>query len=501
MNANRRVIIRGNNALLTHDAISTTARHTIWLNGADYFTFENLRIEGTNASNAYVVRLSNSADYNIFRNCTISAPNLNRSAQTVTADISQALTTNLINATISNALVAFVGTNNALNTNTNSSFINGRGNLFENNFLTGPPDGSALRGPTYGVFEQGHSNSSAHGENEFINNEIKNFGGIGIFSRSSGGGKYNGNKFTRQLRGPFQSAATSTHRVYGIWLKSPRLNFHSTKDIEVIGNEIVKIEDLDELTAPTYIYGIAITRTNESAGNNTIWTGSNIVRVERNLIADNKVGASATATTYFYGLNAYNAPRTYFANNIISNNVPRTGHTSTFIKYDIYVYESMGCDIINNTVHNEHELANATYQDRSVHIQMATNGQANQANPLNERSVRFENNLIYQNVLVRGNYQTYNPYFMNISSIRNNVFTNKNINGITTNQSEIQYKCRIGANTACQSNITVAQLNDGQQSTDNFISDCNLPISRTGCKYTNVGIILEHFLGNGNKLC
>jgi ligand-binding sensor domain-containing protein len=34
-----------------------------------------------------------------------------------------------------------------------------------------------------------------------------------------------------------------------------------------------------------------------------------------------------------------------------------------------------------------------------------------------------------------------------------------------------------------------------------IIKICNLPISRTGCKYTNVGIILEHFLGNGNKLC
>jgi hypothetical protein len=47
------------------------------MNGADYFTFDGLRIHGTHNLYAYVVRLSSQADYNVFKNCEISAPNYN----------------------------------------------------------------------------------------------------------------------------------------------------------------------------------------------------------------------------------------------------------------------------------------------------------------------------------------------------------------------------------------------------------------------------------------
>ncbi len=77
LNANRRVTIKGNNALLTFNATSSSARHTLWMNGADYFTFDGLRIHGTHNLYAYVVRLSSQADYNVFKNCEISAPNYN----------------------------------------------------------------------------------------------------------------------------------------------------------------------------------------------------------------------------------------------------------------------------------------------------------------------------------------------------------------------------------------------------------------------------------------
>ncbi|MCO6494967.1 MAG: hypothetical protein J5I91_04710, partial [Bacteroidetes bacterium] len=42
LSASTRVIIKGNLATLTFNATNSSIRHTIWMNGADYYTFDSL---------------------------------------------------------------------------------------------------------------------------------------------------------------------------------------------------------------------------------------------------------------------------------------------------------------------------------------------------------------------------------------------------------------------------------------------------------------------------
>jgi hypothetical protein len=68
-NATNTVTINGNGNLLTVPANSTNL-YTLGLNGADYFTFNDLIVEGTDPTNALVCHLWGNADNNSFNNCT-----------------------------------------------------------------------------------------------------------------------------------------------------------------------------------------------------------------------------------------------------------------------------------------------------------------------------------------------------------------------------------------------------------------------------------------------
>ena len=73
MSATNTITINGNGYLLTFNASSTGA-HTMWLNGTDYLTVNNLQMSGTNGTYAMVLVFSNSANYNNFSACTFSCP-------------------------------------------------------------------------------------------------------------------------------------------------------------------------------------------------------------------------------------------------------------------------------------------------------------------------------------------------------------------------------------------------------------------------------------------
>ncbi|WP_317897835.1 T9SS type A sorting domain-containing protein [Aurantibacillus circumpalustris] len=68
------VTINGNGRVLTFGATSSSNRHTLVLNGADYMFFNNLNIIGTSSSYGLVVHLWNQANNNEFLSCTITAP-------------------------------------------------------------------------------------------------------------------------------------------------------------------------------------------------------------------------------------------------------------------------------------------------------------------------------------------------------------------------------------------------------------------------------------------
>jgi hypothetical protein len=81
--ANSRVIINGNNNLLTFNA-SSGAPWTFRFNGADYVTVNNLQMQGTNGTYAMVCMFTNSANNNIVSACTMSCnPNITSSSYAV----------------------------------------------------------------------------------------------------------------------------------------------------------------------------------------------------------------------------------------------------------------------------------------------------------------------------------------------------------------------------------------------------------------------------------
>jgi PKD repeat protein len=474
LNANRRVVIKGNNALLTFNA-NTTNRHTLWLNGADFFTFDGLQISGTNVDFVYTVRLSNQADFNIFQNCVISAPNYNYTGQTISQFVSAttATNTNIANAS---AIIAFTGQNNSLNNATN--FVNGRGNIFTKNRLLGPTDGSTFRGPTYGIFEQGSQGSSLTGENEFTHNEIHNISGIGIYSWGSGGGKYNHNIIRRNLNAPMQPNSTSSH-FYGIWLHYPYLNVHTTKDIEVIGNDMQNIGSDARRDNSRYFVGIHVSRVNGSAATNTTWTGNNIVRVERNIIANNRCGQNSTNSAYFYGLSAYYSPSVFFVNNLVVNNTVSNdmlvgyGGTLVYIyQYAMYKFYSTG-DVVNNTFYDRHNLRNNAfmYNYNCYFYANGTSGTSNVANPTLANTSRLDNNIMWYDYGNDINNIYEYVYWLNISSFRNNLY----YSNISRSTYSYFYRCRIGANANCTGtnpsgdiNINEFNNNFGSESKDNI---------------------------------
>jgi len=66
-----RITINGNGCTITYASTNTNLRHTLGFNGGDYFTINNLIVQGT-GTYAYPCQMYNNADYNNFNTCTFS---------------------------------------------------------------------------------------------------------------------------------------------------------------------------------------------------------------------------------------------------------------------------------------------------------------------------------------------------------------------------------------------------------------------------------------------
>jgi hypothetical protein len=79
--SNNRIVINGNDNLITYASASSGAYHTIGLNGTDFLTIDDLNIQAT-GTYAYALTLWGGADFNMFSNCTFSVnPNTTSSLQ------------------------------------------------------------------------------------------------------------------------------------------------------------------------------------------------------------------------------------------------------------------------------------------------------------------------------------------------------------------------------------------------------------------------------------
>jgi len=472
MSSTNRVTINGNNALLQFNSTNTSAKHTLWLNGSDFFTFNNLRVDGLNATNVITVRFSGQADYNVFNACTLSASQANSNTQ-----IMSSFTATFLNPTLATAVVAFHASATSLDNRTTG--VNGRGNVIQNSTITGPVDNSTLYGPAYGIFEQG-STGTTSGQNDYLNNTIKNFSGAGYYSWYASSSKIIGNTVTRKLNS--RPTTITTSYFYAIYANYFWTNQHN-QDFVIEGNTVTGLGDANGLTNAYYLYGIVA----------AYWNGTSVAQnlvqrlvVNRNNLSCNYYGNNLVTTGYFYGLDMYYAGRALVTNNIIANNLPLNiaGSRSNY-DYAFYIYYSKGADIFHNTFYIDFTLPINTYlysYTPYIYDCCAANTTTN-----SWERVRFNNNIIHDNIRTTNSgafYYLYN-YFYYITEMRNNTF----FSAQNTNNTDIYYQCYIGSSTACTSGSQfLPGVNNGTSIVNNIKTNSNFvngTCSGTNLAFTN----------------
>ncbi len=168
--ATNKITIKGNNETLTFTPTVATSRHVLWLNGADHVTIDSLNITVGGTIAGWGVVLTNQADSNRIRNCTIDVSNPT--------------------STSSNFIPIVI---NGANNTTAVSGNNGNGNIIEKNIL--------LNG-FYSFYFYGNSTSTTQNiNNQFKGNIAKDFYSYGILVvYASEGTLISKNDFSRPTR-------------------------------------------------------------------------------------------------------------------------------------------------------------------------------------------------------------------------------------------------------------------------------------------------------------
>ncbi len=182
----------GNGETITFLSTNTNERAVFKLNGTDHFIFDSLVVipQGTLTTEyGFGFHLTNNADSNIIRKCTI---NLN----------STSTSTNYA------GIVSSAGTT-AVATGTNES----DGNLFEQN---------TINGGYYGITSVG-STTSAVGNNQILNNTIRDFYFYGIYLSGNFNTLVEKNNISRPAR-------TSVSTCYGVYLTSLNTSVRISKN-------------------------------------------------------------------------------------------------------------------------------------------------------------------------------------------------------------------------------------------------------------------------------
>jgi trimeric autotransporter adhesin len=121
-------------AILTFNSTAAATNYTLRLDSARYFTFRNLTINATNATNGRAIDLAAIAANNNIRNCAINAPTVTTSSTNVVGIFSNSLRGNGENNIVGNTitggssgiyLVGFTANNTSPNNVIDSNTING----------------------------------------------------------------------------------------------------------------------------------------------------------------------------------------------------------------------------------------------------------------------------------------------------------------------------------------------------------------------------------------
>ena len=299
MSAVNTVTINGNGATLTYGATLSGSPHTLSLNGADYFRFNNLNIAGTGATYALVGHLWNNADNDSFINCTFTAP----ANGTASGQVPFSISGDAANATSA-------------------------GNAGINNVLVG----CSMNNGYYNTVLYGNSTTPSTA-NKIINCNLKDFYSYGLYTLYQSGLVFSGNNIERPTRTSLSSAfciylssaitgaLIEKNKIHGLFATAPT-NTNSVYGIYsfvagTLGNENKIYNNL--------IYDIR----NNSSIYAMYLSGANYTKIYHNSVILNDPDPTTTSTTY--GL--YNSGTT---GTDIRNNIVMIARGGTGSKYCLY---------------------------------------------------------------------------------------------------------------------------------------------------------------------
>jgi len=284
------ITFNGNGATLDFSALATTAlRSGITLNGADHIIIDSLNINGSNGTFAWGIILTNQADSNIIRKCTINIGNLTSTS------------TNFMGVVLNGSTTA-----------TATSGNNGNGNLFDRN---------TILGGYYGFYVYG-SSSASNLDNKFTNNIVQDMYASGVYMLYQNNTLVSKNDFSRPTR-------TTSTTVAGVQIST------TCAGVLIEKNRIHNLFDaLPTNTSAAYPIYIG-----------TSGTAALVNRVENNLIYNINSATSGT----IYGI--YGTATSYSYWNVYHNTIILDyATTTTGTTYGIYLYGAAGVNIKNNIV-------------------------------------------------------------------------------------------------------------------------------------------------------
>lgn len=198
------VTINGNDATITYNTISG-APHVVKLDGAKYFTIDNLNIESTSTSAGFALQFSNNATLNTVKNCSIS--------------VAYNMTSSSINAVVfSNGTTSYT-----------TGGLSGTYNTISNNVISGG---------YFGICLYGSSTIGLLTNNTISNNTFLDFYVYGIYLYYAPNTLVEGNDLSR----PTRTTISTCYTIYAATSSTPAT---------IIGNRIHNLNDVGTSTSFT----------------------------------------------------------------------------------------------------------------------------------------------------------------------------------------------------------------------------------------------------------
>lgn len=311
--ATNTITFNGNGASLIYNSTTSSARHGILLNGADHIIIDSLNIDGAAGTYAWGIILTNQADSNIIRKCTVNIGNFGSSSTSYMGIVLNGSTTSTV-----------------------TSGDNGNGNLFDRN---------TVNGGYYGIHVYGNSALNAFG-NKFTNNTVMNNYGYGFYVGYQTGIVISNNNISRPNR-------TNSTTIYAIYLTSGTLGALVEK------NRIHNMFDAMS-SSTSACYNIYVGNSGAAGqehkiinnliyspgGNGTVYgiynTGSSYMQAYHNTVAFDDASAISSSAA------AYGIYQTGTASNLIyRNNIVTVTRTGGGAKRCIY-FVTTGSSIVSN---------------------------------------------------------------------------------------------------------------------------------------------------------